>query len=164
MYKTRLGHFRLKVRDLDRAVEFYTHFLNLSVSERVGNEFAFLTCDDSHHVLALEGCGEKAHLPAPENGRVDHIAFEVPGRKSFARAFNALSEAGVKTSTISNGISWSIYFEDPDRNPLEIFCDIRHEPDGQEMWGGMRRALKAEEITSVLTAPKRYVVPDTSRP
>ena len=42
MYRTRLGHVNLKVRDLDRAIAFYTRFLNLRLTERVGN-FAFLS-------------------------------------------------------------------------------------------------------------------------
>ena len=42
-YKTKIGHAHLKVRDLQRSIDFYTRFLGLEVTEVVGNLYAFLT-------------------------------------------------------------------------------------------------------------------------
>jgi catechol 2,3-dioxygenase len=154
MYKTRLAHVRLSVRDLEMSVGFYTRFLHLELTERSGSDYAFLSSNDAHHVLALFAI-PREHGPADqETDRVHHIAFEVPGRKSFTRAFSALSEAGIQTTTLNNGISWAIYFEDPDSNQLEIFCDTQHEADGQPLWQGTRRPLGAEQILAALSRPE----------
>ena len=44
-YKTKIGHAHLKVRDLQRTIDFYTRFLGLKVTEVVGDHYAFLTND-----------------------------------------------------------------------------------------------------------------------
>jgi catechol 2,3-dioxygenase-like lactoylglutathione lyase family enzyme len=36
-YATTIGHAHLKVRDLQRSIDFYTRFLELHVTEIVGN-------------------------------------------------------------------------------------------------------------------------------
>lgn len=38
-YQTRIGHAHLKVRDLDRAIDFYTHFFQLEVIEVVAGHY-----------------------------------------------------------------------------------------------------------------------------
>ncbi len=53
-YTTKIGHAHLKVRDLDRAIEFYTRFLGMHLTERVGNHYAFLTSGPLHHEIALQ--------------------------------------------------------------------------------------------------------------
>ena len=35
-YTTKIGHAHLKVRNLDRAVDFYTRYLGMHETERVG--------------------------------------------------------------------------------------------------------------------------------
>jgi catechol 2,3-dioxygenase-like lactoylglutathione lyase family enzyme len=40
-----LGHARVRVRNLDRAIDFYVRVLGLHLTERVGDTFAFLSCD-----------------------------------------------------------------------------------------------------------------------
>ncbi|MGH7633567.1 MAG: VOC family protein, partial [Gemmatimonadaceae bacterium] len=56
-YRTSLGHAHLRVRDLDRAIAFYTRFLKLELTERLGGQFAFLTASREHHDLALQAVG-----------------------------------------------------------------------------------------------------------
>ncbi len=149
MYRTRLGHVNLKVRDLDRAVAFYTRFLNLRLTERVGN-FAFLSGSDLHHEVALQALGPDApHAPRHSIG-LFHVAFEVPDRRSLALAYKTLTEAGVQVSPVDNVISWALYFADPDGNGLELYWDTRHEPVGEPQWNGRVLPLPPEKL---LAAP-----------
>ena len=86
-YQTKIGHAHLKVRDLDRSIEFYTHFFDLKLVERVGDQYAFLTGGEFHHEIALQNVGPGAPQPQPHGTGLYHVAFEVPDRRSFALAY-----------------------------------------------------------------------------
>ncbi len=156
-YQTRIGHAHLKVRDLDRATAFYTRFFSLHVVERVADAYVFLTGSDMHHELALKNVGPDAPAPAAEGSGLYHVAFEVPDKVSFARAYQTLIEAGIKVATVDHCISWAMYFDDPDGNGLEIYWDARHEPDGVMHWRGINLPLEAEDILAVLEQDKQEV-------
>jgi catechol 2,3-dioxygenase len=146
-YRTTLGHVRLTVHDLQQAIDFYRRFIQLELVERRGDEYAFLSRGGDHHTVALFTGGRRAPRSAVRPS-ADHMAFEVQGRRAFARAFAALTGAGVPVTTLDNGISWSIYFQDPDGHNLEIFRDTRGEPGGQKLWRGVRKPLSREQVLS----------------
>ena len=154
MIPTRIGHTHLKVRDLARAVEFYTRFFGLELVEQVGDQYAFLTGKAAvgwhggpvHHEIALQTVGPDAPAPPSHGTGLYHVAFEVPDKQAFARAYQRLVEAGVRAATVDHFISWAMYFDDPDGNGLEIYCDTRRESGGQPLWHGQNAPLPAEEI------------------
>jgi catechol-2,3-dioxygenase len=81
MYQTKIGHAHLKVRNLDRAVEFYTRFLNLQVAERVGDQYVFLSGGDLHHEVALQNVGPNAPQPHSCGVALSTLGFLTPSRK-----------------------------------------------------------------------------------
>lgn len=153
MYQTKIGHAHLKVRDLDRAVAFYTQFLGLHEVERVGNHYAFLTAGGMHHEIALQSVGPHAPQPSPHGTGLYHIAFEVPSRQALAEAYFALASAGVDVGPVDHLISWAIYFTDPDGNGLEIYCDTRHDVGGATIWRGRNLPLTEQQLRAALEAP-----------
>ena len=150
MYQTKIGHAHLKVRDLDRAIAFYTRFFSLRLIERVGNHYAFLTGGDFHHEIALQNVGPSAPQPPPHGTGLYHVAFEVPDRGSLARAHKALTDAGIPVFPVDHLISWAIYFDDPDGNGLEIYWDTRNEPGGEKLWRGVNVPLPEEKLLAAL--------------
>jgi catechol 2,3-dioxygenase len=76
------------------------------------------------------------------------VAFEVPDRQALAELFFELRTADVPTTAVDHGVSWSIYFRDPDGNALEAYWDTRAEEGGRERWGGRSRLLSVEQILS----------------
>ncbi len=156
MYQTRLGHVLLNVYDLDRAIEFYSRFLNLRLVERVEDYRAFLSGSEAHTELALEQIKPDAFRPPAGSAGLNHIAFEVPDKRSFAQAFETLQQAGLTLTTSDNLISWSIYFDDPDSNLVEIYLDTRSESHGQPLWGGVRKPLPPEKILAALENNKAF--------
>ena len=73
---TQLGHLALRVRNVDRAVQFYAEVLGLTVKSRT-HGIAFLGArEDASHELALFPLSEDA--PGPEEGRVGSTTW--PGR------------------------------------------------------------------------------------
>ena len=146
----KIGHLRFKVRDINRTAAFYTGHLKMTLTERVGDEYAFLSCSDAHHEIALmrvEGTGPS---PSPESTGLEHLAFELPDKKAFAEAFMGLSKSGVAVKPIDNGISWAMYFADPDGNQVELFCDNRSVPGGRLRWKGISGDLDTEVIKAAL--------------
>lgn len=76
------------------------------------------------------------------------VAFEVPDRRAFSDLFFELRTDGVPTTAVDHGVSWSLYFRDPDGNALEAYWDTRAEEGGRERWGGRSRLLSVEQILS----------------
>lgn len=129
---THVGHVHLKVRDVDRSIDFYRDVLGLTITERHGN-YAFLSFGEHHHDLALQGIGEDAAGPGPGVG-LYHAAFEVESREALRAVAERLDGRGVAVSPVDHGISEALYFDDPDGNGCEVYRDTR-ESDG-ERWQG----------------------------
>jgi catechol 2,3-dioxygenase len=132
-----VGHVHLKVRDLDRSLDFYRGVLGLDVIERAGR-YAFLTWGEKHHDVALQEVGPDA--PGPGRGvGLYHAAFEVPDRDALAATYDRLRERGVSVSPVDHRISLALYFDDPDGNGLEVYLDTREENDRREWRGDNQR-------------------------
>ncbi len=149
-YTTKIGHAHLKVRNLDNSIDFYTRYLGLHETERIGNAYAFLTTGPFHHEIALQQVGPHAPQPPARGVGLYHVAFEVPDKRSFAQAYQALRQAGISVTPVDHFISWAMYFDDPDGNGLEIYWDTRNEPGGRQLWHGENVALPEETILAAL--------------
>jgi catechol-2,3-dioxygenase len=148
----KIGHLRFKVGDLDRSIAFYTGHLKMTLTETVRDEYAFLGCSEAHHEIALMKVSGTGPSPSPESTGFEHLAFEVADKKAFAEAFMSLSKSGVAVKPIDNGISWAMYFADPDGNQVELFCDNRADPGGRLEWKGIWDVLDVEAIKAALEA------------
>ncbi len=148
----KIGHLRFNVRDVERTIQFYTRHLKMTLTERVGDDYAFLSCGDAHHEIALMKVKGTGPSPSPESPGFEHLAFELPNKRAFAEVFTALSDDGLKVTPIDNGISWAMYFADPEGNRIELFCDNRAAPGGRTKWGGISDDLDEELIKAALQA------------
>ena len=150
MFRTKIGHAFLNVRELKRSVDFYSTYLNLRVTEKVGEDVAFLSSGDQHHELALLALGLEAAAPVSNGIGLGHLAFEVPDKRSLAEAYRMLTGGKVNVSPVDHQVAWGLYFHDPDGNNIEICCDTRQEPDGAKAWGGQNRKLAPDRILAAL--------------
>ena len=96
-----LAHLVLRVRDLERSVDFYQRVLGLELTSRVGKRMAFLTTPGSarSHELGLLGLGEELHQ-------------------------RLLDEDVTIVGYGDHGIGVGVYFLDPDGNELEVFYEV----------------------------------------
>ncbi|MYD43863.1 MAG: VOC family protein [Gammaproteobacteria bacterium] len=115
------SHAFLRVNDFDKMLKFYTASLGFKISDR-GEKMAFLTqLEDEHHQLAIAESKEETEAPSP----VSHFAFRVESLDEIHRLYHELTsnpDVG-RVAPVTHGNTWSIYFHDPERNGIEVFCD-----------------------------------------
>lgn len=143
-----IGHVHLKVRDASRAAAFYTRILGLRETERIGQHFVFLAGNGSHHELALQSLGSAAAGPDDRRVGLYHSAWEVADAAALLRVLDLLDRDGVEHSDVDHGISWAIYFADPDGNGVEVYLDRRHATGGSILWNGTSKRLDRFEVTA----------------
>ncbi len=152
----RLGPVRLAVRDLDRAVDFYTRVVGLAVAGR-GRE-------DAHDVAHLGTGGEDVVVLQQEPGArpagkhlrhagLYHVALNYPTHLELARALRRIAETRTPIQGASDHKSHeALYLADPDGNGLELAWDAPRErwPRTLEQWmSGGRDPLDVDGLLAL---------------
>jgi catechol 2,3-dioxygenase len=122
---TRIGHVHLKVADLDRAIAFYRDALGFALTQRFGNEAAFLSAGGYHHHIGLNTWTSRGGTPPPPGTTgLFHAAILYPDRRSLGVALKRLLDMGIPLDGASDhGVSEALYLTDPDGNGLELYRD-----------------------------------------
>ena len=121
----RVGHVVLYVSDVDEAVEFYRDKVGMElVRYNAERGLAFMSFGTQHHDLGLFRVrGE------PTKGRLglSHIAFVINGGTAeLEEVHDRLAGKGVEIlEKIDYGYTRSFYFNDPDGNRVEAYCDLK---------------------------------------
>ena len=120
------SHTVVYVHDLDAMVAFYCEELGFEVADRgpVGtdDEVAFLSAGLSHHQVAfVTGRTSKG-----KSSTVDHTAYRSAGdlddlRDLYERLRAHPAVTGIRPTT--HGNTWSVYFQDPEENGVEVYID-----------------------------------------
>ncbi len=122
----RIGHVVIKVRDLERSARFYSEVMGLQIM-KMEPQFKigfFASNGRDHHELAAMEVGPDAPLSAPHAIGLAHIAFRLRDEAHLRAAYDDLKAHGVKIITaVNHGVTKSVYFQDPDGNQLEVYCD-----------------------------------------
>jgi catechol 2,3-dioxygenase len=152
--RVEIGHVHLKVADLERALTFYHGVLGFEITQRMGDQAAFLSAGGYHHHIGLntwESLGGKP--PALGTTGLFHVAIRYPTRAALADALRRLVTADIALEGASDhGVSEALYLRDPDGNGVELYWDRPREawprtPDGQLAM--FTRALDLGKLISV---------------
>jgi catechol 2,3-dioxygenase len=119
--KFSLNHLGIFVWDLKVMSDFYTSFFGFVITDRrdTGNPIQFLTGSPSEHHQVLLVSGRKPDTPSS----LHQISFSLEDLAALRRVFEA-AEAHPRTgpvTSLDHGNSWSIYFNDPEGNPIECY-------------------------------------------
>lgn len=154
-----VAHSVLHVHDVERMIAFYCDVLGFEVTDRgpLGrNEIVFLSQTATHHhqVAFVTGRGE----PERSNS-THHTAYRSAGTLADLRALLERLQADPAVERImplTHGNAWSIYFDDPEHNGIEVFIDTPwhvQQPQGkpfdlsrtdEEILAATREAFAAE--------------------
>lgn len=122
--KPTLTHAGIWVWDLKRMEEFYCRMLRLTVSDRgfvkrYNGNIVFLSNDPKvHHQLILcEG------RPKNSPSTVNQLAFTVASLAELRQMSRRVAAEGIEILPLSHGNAWSIYFDDPEGNNVEVYLD-----------------------------------------
>jgi len=120
-----IGHVHLKVADLDRALAFYRDVLGFSLTQRLGNQAAFLAAGGYHHHIGLNTWESAGGAPPPPRATgLYHLAILYPTRTELADALRRLLQAGIPLEgAADHGVSEALYLRDPDGNGVELYRD-----------------------------------------
>ncbi|KOU41854.1 VOC family protein [Streptomyces sp. WM6378] len=125
----RLNHAVLYVRDVARAVEFYTDVFGFKVDVDIPGRAAFLSAEGTlnDHDLGLFSVGPEA--PSPEQGSVGlyHLAWEVGTLGELADIAVKINKRGALVGSTNHVVSKSLYAKDPDGNEFEIMWRVPRE-------------------------------------
>lgn len=115
----RLGHFAVVSEEAEKAIAFYKDFLGFYITDSIGGEENFLTCNYEHHVVNIVRAAPKG---------LHHIAFELRSSEHQAMAADVLSQFGVKTewgpSRHTAGHNIASYHYAPDGALIEFYNDM----------------------------------------
>ena len=147
-----VGHVHLKVADLDRAIAFYGALLGFEITQRYGDQAAFLGAGGYHHHIGLntwESAG--ATPPPPGHTGLYHRAFLYPDRASLATVLRRVLEAGISLDgAADHGVSEAVYLRDPDGNGVELYRDRAPEDWPRDADGNLRMVNSRLDIPALL--------------
>lgn len=152
---TDIGHVHLKVADLERAVAFYRDVLGFQLTQRYGDQAAFLSAGGYHHHIGLNTWTSKGGPNPPRNATgLFHFAIRYPTRAALADAVRRLIENGVRLDGASDhGVSEAIYLRDPDQNGVELYWDRPQEQWPRDEDGGLAMVTEALDLDDLLREP-----------
>ena len=121
----RIGHVHLKVADLQRALDFYCGVLGFELTQRYGDQAAFISAGGYHHHLGLNTWESLGGSPPPPGATgLYHTAILYPTRAALADALRRLLKAKIPLDGASDhGVSEALYLRDPDQNGVELYWD-----------------------------------------
>lgn len=123
--ETRIGHVHLKVSDLQRSLDFYCGLLGFKLTQKYGDQAAFVSAGGYHHHIGLNTWQSQNFPPANRDGvGLYHLAILYPTQKDLANIYKRLHLHGkLKIGASDHGVSQAIYIRDPDDNGVELYWD-----------------------------------------
>lgn len=147
-----IGHVHLKVSDLERALAFYCGVLGFQVTQRMGDEAAFVSAGGYHHHLGLNTWESRGGPPPPPGTTgLYHVAIRYPTRAALADALRRLHAAGIPLDGASDhGVSEALYLRDPDGNGLELYRDRPPDQWPRDAEGSLAMYSRRLEVDGLL--------------
>ena len=149
---TRIGHVHLRVADLERALGFYCGVLGFELTQRDGDQVAFISAGGYHHHIGLNTWESKGGSPpAPGTTGLFHTAILYPTRAALADALHRVRSAGIPLDGASDhGVSEALYLRDPDQNGVELYWDRPQAQWPRDAGGGLAMFTRRLDLDDLL--------------
>jgi catechol 2,3-dioxygenase len=123
--KPTLTHAGIWVRDMEGMEEFYTSVMGFHVSDRgfvprYNGHITFMSNDPTIHHQVILAEGRPADVPST----VNQLSFLVKSIDELRTMYRRVVARSVQNLLPRNhGNAWSVYFDDPEGNNLEVYLD-----------------------------------------
>lgn len=124
--RPKLTHAGVNCFDIKKMTRFYTEVMGLLETDGGKGitypvDFVFLSSDPAnHHQLVLAS----NRSPEAKASNINQLSFRVNSLDELRAMWRRVTEYGVKhMRSVSHGIAWSVYFDDPEGNTVEIYLD-----------------------------------------
>jgi catechol 2,3-dioxygenase len=121
-----LTHAGINVFDIAKMRDFYIDILGLvetdhGRSTRLGVDLVFLSLNPvKHHQIVLVS----GRSPKSPVSTINQLSFKLASLDQLRTLYRKLKERKVAAITpVDHGNAWSVYFEDPEGNTIEIYLD-----------------------------------------
>ena len=150
--RTRIGHVHLKVADLERALRFYRDVLGFELTQRYGQDAAFVSAGGYHHHIGLNVWESRGGSPPPRGTTgLYHVAILYPDRAALADALRRVMEAGIPLEGASDhGVSEALYLRDPDGNGIELYRDRPREEWPRDAEGKVAMVTRPLDVEALI--------------
>ena len=149
----RIAHVVIKVRNMEKSLDFYTRVLGLKVMGEIPPVVKFLSTGRDHHELGIAEVGADAPAGSFFQVGMEHFSFRLSNDDDLREAYDTLLRENVKIAyTVNHGVTKSVYFYDPDGNQLEVYSDNSPEEVAtfENPSGGMEKLDFAQDQPSLL--------------
>jgi catechol-2,3-dioxygenase len=134
MASPKLAHLIINTSNYEAMKLWYLNVLDATIGVETSDHSAcFLRTDESHHrfgmfnVVKTDDSGSMTQPGSRDEtvlSRMNHVSFEYPGLAELLEKHGRLAESSVTPGIcLNHGATMSMYYEDPDRNTVELFYD-----------------------------------------
>ena len=147
----------LKIADLERSLAFYCGVLGFELTQRLGNQAAFLSAGGYHHHIGLNTWESEGGSPPPPRATgLYHLAILYPTRALLADALRRVLAAGIELDgAADHGVSEALYLRDPDDNGVELYWDHQREQWPHAADGSIAMFTHRLDLEALLNERKR---------
>jgi catechol-2,3-dioxygenase len=118
----KLSHIVLQTNRRREMIDWYCTVLGAEVlyeAERI----SFISYDDEHHRVAFLDPGPLSER-RPDAVGLNHVAFTFGSLDDLTDNYQRLKERGIHPHRcVNHGVTTSMYYQDPDRNQVELLID-----------------------------------------
>ena len=141
----RVGHVVLKMRDLEKAKQFYCGVLGMKIGKEDPQRGLFLRFNDYHHDIAIFKTTPDAEAPKKDQVGLVHVALVADSLATVKAKYERCKAMGVPIAgTTDHNITKSLYILDPEGNTIEIYAEVPEYNWRVEGMGFMAKPLDLE--------------------
>lgn len=124
----RVGHVVLKLRDMEKARQFYVDFLGMKIGNEVEGRGMFLRFNDYHHDIAIFKTGDDADPPKENQVGLVHVALVCDSDETVRGFYDRAREKGIEiTGWSDHDVTHSLYLKDPEGNTVELYAETGYD-------------------------------------
>jgi catechol-2,3-dioxygenase len=139
MAPPKLAHLVVNTSNYEVMKQWYLNVLEATIGvETTDHSACFLRIDESHHRLGMFNVAEtddsaSMAQPGSDTGsvaRLNHFAFEYPTLAGLFETHVRLAGSSITPEIcLNHGPTMSMYYEDPDKNTIELYYDCGYTED-----------------------------------